>query len=718
MGSGCSEDEEDDFFDAREVFDLMSDSSFCCSSDDCSTSGFGYDYWVGNLDGVDVRRDKLLRFMGLSSRWLVRDPQEEYEQDDFVGNIGVDTVPENSNFRDGVLRRQPSLCDWSNKAAEFADSGSVKEHLVVETGNLEGSRSFDFDGSNEMKRNFDSGSHREGETGGLLDRRKKWKKGWLQKLNVMARITDRHDASVSSKGGGGNRSIHVHTHKKKSKELSSLYATQEFPAHDGVISVIQFSHDGRYLASAGEDGIVRIWEVFEDQDPRMYEMQGTDPSSFYFSTNHLSELAPLKADKEKTRKIKGFGKSSELACVILPPKVFRILEKPVHEFHGHSGEILSLSWSKNGYLLSSSVDKTVRMWQVGHEECVKTFTHNNYVTCVEFNPVDDNYFISGSIDGKIRIWDVSRCQVIDWIDIGDIVTAVCYYPDGKGSIVGTLDGKCSFYDIIDDRLQLHTQIYSMSKKKWTKRITGFQFCPIDSRKVIVSSADSQVRILCGINLVGKFKGNRSSGSQMSACFTANGKHIISAAEDSNVYVWDHSSVAEKPFTKPKSNVSFENFTSQNVTMAIPWCGIKSIAAALPSPRLASNNNNNNNNVVVPRSTIDSPRMSSTSTNRGFFLESLLKGPPTWPAETLPDSTQVCVSPSMRRSEYRFLKSAYQSTFVAPHMWGVVIVTAGWDGRIRTYLNYGLPVRLWPIRVMDPTRGDQIGHGPVMDQAPD
>ncbi|GKA58781.1 WD repeat-containing protein 44, partial [Tanacetum coccineum] len=82
--------------------------------------------------------------------------------------------------------------------------------------------------------------------------------------------------------------------------------------------------------------------------------------------------------------------------------------------------------------------------------------------------VDDNYFISGSIDGKVRIWDVHSCQVIDWIDLGDIVTAVCYNPDGKGSIVGTLDEKCSFYDIIDDRLQLHTQIFSMSKKKWQR----------------------------------------------------------------------------------------------------------------------------------------------------------------------------------------------------------------------------------------------------------
>lgn len=53
------------------------------------------------------------------------------------------------------------------------------------------------------------------------------------------------------------------------------------------------------------------------------------------------------------------------------------------------------------------------------------------VTCVDFNPVDDNYFISGSIDGKVRIWEVRHCKVVDWTDIRDIVTAICYRPDGK-----------------------------------------------------------------------------------------------------------------------------------------------------------------------------------------------------------------------------------------------------------------------------------------------
>jgi WD40 repeat protein len=53
------------------------------------------------------------------------------------------------------------------------------------------------------------------------------------------------------------------------------------------------------------------------------------------------------------------------------------------------------------------------------------------VTCVQFNPTSDNYFITGCIDGLVRIWDVRKCLVVDWANSKEIVTAVCYRPDGK-----------------------------------------------------------------------------------------------------------------------------------------------------------------------------------------------------------------------------------------------------------------------------------------------
>lgn len=70
------------------------------------------------------------------------------------------------------------------------------------------------------------------------------------------------------------------------------------------------------------------------------------------------------------------------------------------------------------------------------------------MTCVAFNPVDDNYFISGSIDGKVRIWDVSHFRVVDYTDIREIVTALCYSPDAKSAVVGSMTGECRFYHTV------------------------------------------------------------------------------------------------------------------------------------------------------------------------------------------------------------------------------------------------------------------------------
>lgn len=57
--------------------------------------------------------------------------------------------------------------------------------------------------------------------------------------------------------------------------------------------------------------------------------------------------------------------------------------------------------------------------------------HMKTVTCIQFNPIDDSYFISGSIDGKVRIWGVSVERVLDWTYVRDVISAICYQPDGK-----------------------------------------------------------------------------------------------------------------------------------------------------------------------------------------------------------------------------------------------------------------------------------------------
>ncbi|KAG5228198.1 hypothetical protein OIU76_017670 [Salix suchowensis] len=740
MGNSSEEEEQEpNFFDTREEISSVSDWSSDCG--DCSPSvlnSFSYDDWTRkkNPESVQDRRRRFLKWMGLSL-----DRNEGFEEDsgddskDKIQWTGVDRTEDNSGavlrtsrIEDAYLLTQSSMSSESNEVwRQSFENSTLDGNIMGRIKNLDDGTEFlvdELDKDGMLSRLPEVGSNQSPSFEGfrrtlgtypLLQRfLKKYandgraiveaKRRWLKKLGLKGRVIDRQGTAASkpcdleSTTGAKMHRVKVHPSKKHTKELSSLFTGQEFLAHKGSILTMKFSLDGQYLASGGEDGIVRVWKVIDDNSSNQFDIPDTDPSCLYFTMNHLSELASLDVDKKGIEKMKRRG-TSDSTCVVVPPKVFRVLEKSLHEFEGHNGEVLDLSWSKKRFLLSSSVDKTVRLWQVGCDRCLRVFSHNNYVTSVNFNPVDDNYFISGSIDGKVRIWEVLDCRVVDYTDIREIVTAACYRPGGKGGLVGTMSGNCLFYDITDNRLQLAAQICLQGKKKLPgRRITGFEFSPSDSSKLIVTSADSLVRVICGMDVICKFRASSLRANQTSASFTSDGKHIISTSEDSSVYIWNYTG-QERTF-RTKNIQSCESFLSQNASVAIPWRGIETIPETLSSPETSGDVNSFQSDRSCPKfcGELEQKRLSSSSPSvcfslaRGFLLESLTKGSATWPEEKLPNSSRKAASPTKSRPEFKYLKNACQN-MLSSHLWGLVIVTAGWDGRIRTYLNYGLPLRL-------------------------
>ncbi|GAB2215672.1 hypothetical protein Droror1_Dr00020067 [Drosera rotundifolia] len=106
-------------------------------------------------------------------------------------------------------------------------------------------------------------------------------------------------------------------------------------------------------------------------------------------------------------------KSLSVDHIVVPEMIFGLSEEPFCSFLGHLDDVLDLSWSKSQLLLLSSMDKTVRLWNLSSKTCLKVFSHSDYVTCIQFNPVDDRYFISGSLDAKARIWSIPDRQVVD-----------------------------------------------------------------------------------------------------------------------------------------------------------------------------------------------------------------------------------------------------------------------------------------------------------------
>ncbi|CAA2968998.1 WD repeat-containing 44-like isoform X1 [Olea europaea subsp. europaea] len=687
MGSSSDEDKEFRFFDASEH--IASDS------DNAEANNCEYDLWIGSPRSVRERRRKFIRWMELSLDRLEGNNSFDVHDNGKRGVFRGDTdrimesseaVLRTSIFEDEFSSSDPCIPSWSTDILDSVREITPSENFVCRNGNLNDGRDCecnvddlavgiaDFENITRLSPSVQQPGETEFQINGNISKiMNKIKVRWLSRFCSSPCImsgngrTDKSRSNCPSGIQGAKvQRVRVRRKRKMLKELSALFTGQDIEAHEGSILTMKFSLDGQYLASAGEDKIVRIWQVVEDERSNHMDIPEVDQSCIYFSVNNLSELT-LVEEKYKTNKLKSLRKPKDSACIIFPPKVFQILERPLHVFVGHTGDIVDLSWSKTNCLLSSSIDKTVRLWRVGYEQCLKVFRHSDYVTCIQFNPVNDDYFISGSIDGKVRIWTVSGCQVVNWTEIRDIVTAVSYRPDGQGGIIGSITGMCHFLKISEGQMCLTSK-----KNSARKRVTGFQFIPQDWSKVLVTCADSQIRILSGMNVIGRYQGLGGAGNHISASLTSNGKHIVSVTEDSNVYIWNYNS---EPCSTSQPIRSFECFSS-NASVAIPWFGLKigNLEDGFKSSKLEEN--------LTKLTT-------HLSLGQEFTLDSSPKGFATWPEERLPMSSPWTGLYQMCKSQYKLFKTSCQSSSTS-HAWGLVIVTAGWDGRIRSFHNYGLP----------------------------
>lgn len=331
--------------------------------------------------------------------------------------------------------------------------------------------------------------------------------------------------------------IKVRTKFKKNKEFDRVFLAQELrsgsdkksapaagsnpapqsgsAATQNPIWAVEFSRDGGYLAAGGQDRVVRIWAVISSsEDRRQHE--------------HSESDSPAEGESH-----------GNLSAPVFQQKVFR-------EYHGHTATILDLSWSKNNFLLSSSMDKTVRLWHISRDENLCVFKHSDFVPSIQFHPTDDRFFLAGSLDAKLRLWSIPDKNVAFSVTVPDMITAVSFTPDGKTCIAGTLGGLCMFYDTekLKWQAQLHVKSTRGQNAKGSK-ITGIQatYWPPGSEsgevKLLISSNDSRLRLynFKDKSLEMKFRGHENNCSQIRGAFADSSGHIICGSEDRKAYIW-------------------------------------------------------------------------------------------------------------------------------------------------------------------------------------
>ncbi|CAH8521551.1 unnamed protein product [Heterobilharzia americana] len=272
--------------------------------------------------------------------------------------------------------------------------------------------------------------------------------------------------------------------------------------------------------------------------------------------------------------------------------VFR--SKPLLVLRGHEGVVTELAWSKNLFLLATSMDHQVRLWHISRRECLCVFSHNDTVPTIVFHPKDDRYFLSGSLDGKLRLWNIPDKKVRFWVEVPvpsalpvsttalssssssssntvtslftrsipysgsqystsvmslskgvvgpkTVITCAAFACEGTKVIVGTYDGRVLFFNSELSYITFIT-IKSGTTKGRHCRVTAIECDPSDSNKILVTSNDSRLRLVDArdYHTLCKYRGFVNETSQIRASFSPTGRYLISGSENAFFYIWQKS----------------------------------------------------------------------------------------------------------------------------------------------------------------------------------
>jgi WD40 repeat protein len=159
-----------------------------------------------------------------------------------------------------------------------------------------------------------------------------------------------------------------------------------------IVRDLAFSPDGKLIASANDDGHVRVWDASVQRLVRDFavtrEAGAEKVLSVIFSPN-----GQLLASASEDGQI----------------RLWRVSDwTPVRTLAGHTKEVWQVVFSPNGrYLLSASDDRSVRVWDVGTGRQIGLpVPHEGPVWSLDVSP-DGKTLLTGSSDSTAHLWNIA-----------------------------------------------------------------------------------------------------------------------------------------------------------------------------------------------------------------------------------------------------------------------------------------------------------------------
>ncbi|MER5409226.1 hypothetical protein [Streptomyces sp. NPDC002769] len=284
-------------------------------------------------------------------------------------------------------------------------------------------------------------------------------------------------------------------------------------SHDGQVLGVSFSPDGRYLATSGGDGAIRVWRYGTTlRDPVVLRGRDGEVWTPVFSPDGTRITA---AGEDGTVSVWKWASGAE-------PVILR----------GHTAQAWSATFSPDGRsVASASDDGTVRIWNAtGRGEPVVLRGHEGRALGVSFSP-DGRRLASSGGDGTVRVWDVrSRRTTVVLRGHSNSVEAVAFSPDGQRIATASTDGTARLWDP-----DVPAESVVLGSHDGTAEGIGFSR---DGARVASTGNDGTVRIWNVHHRAAPLILRGHRGTVTAVAFSADGRRLVSASEDGTVRIWE------------------------------------------------------------------------------------------------------------------------------------------------------------------------------------